>query len=168
MTVFSTERSGEVNDPRGARDLALVRVVRDFDQLSSSDDVIVDQSVSEQLATVGTDQVKNYLVWLTDYGKSASASDAAERPRVVPLGGDQFLILFEHWQGDTFDGTYGLVVDGSGAVVQESKKLGTDHIPRGDDAIAVDGKAVLVSGAGGKLVINVIDADLNVTRTETP
>jgi hypothetical protein len=164
LTVFSTERAGDVRDPRGARDLALVRIHKDFVALEAADQPYIDTSTSAQVANSDGKDVTNYLTWLTDYGAEATAADAAERPRVVALGNDRALVLWEHWSGEVFDGTYGMLIDGAGRIVKGATKLGTDHISRGDDAIVFDGRGALITGADGKLIATLIDAELKVER----
>lgn len=166
LAVFSTERDGAVTKPRSARDLALVRVVRNFEQLDADADTFIDTTATAQTVTSGDTEVTNHVTWLTDYGTTASAADAAERPRVVALGGDRFLLLWEHWSGETFDGTYAMLVDGAGKVVKDATKLGTDHISRGDDALVVGGRGVLVSATGGRLVVTLVDEALTAERVE--
>jgi hypothetical protein len=168
LTVFSTERSSEVTEPRSARDVALVRVVRDFEQLDSNKDSYVDTTAAAQSTVSGTTTVTNYVTWLTDYGTTHSATDAAERPRIVALGNDRSLITWEHWTGSTFDAVYGSIVDASGSVLINAKKIGTDHISRGDDAVSFGGKGALVTSTDGKLVVTLVSGDLTTTRIEVP
>jgi hypothetical protein len=75
----------------------------------------------------------------------------AERPKLLPLGGDTFLVLYERWERDdlgaqTFVGTHGMVIDANGAVLVGETDLGSVHLPRGDDAFVLGDAGAWVTG----------------------
>jgi hypothetical protein len=172
MVLFATERttappsSGLIG---GTRDLALVRVESNFMSQATSASIIETSGtgVSSQTVNSGGGSVTNYVRWLTNLGSQTHA----ERPRIIGIGGDEFVILFERWSsdGDTYDGTFALLVDETGAVLDGPTEMpGNYHIGRGDDIAAVGGRAVYVTGGSGALHLNFVDDELGWERISLP
>jgi hypothetical protein len=116
--------------------------------------------------------VTNKVTWLTDY---AADKAQADRPRVAAIGDDQFAVLWERWTGtgdrqSTFVGVQGLILGADGAIKQAPQQLGTHHLSRGDDVVALGNRALFVSGAGAtkKLTLNLVSADLTLTAIDLP
>jgi hypothetical protein len=172
LVVFTTERGTETEELlNGTRDLAFVRVSRNFAGLSEKGTDFVDGEATQAVTSSGK-AVTNKLTWLTDYATDAAQAD---RPRVAAIGGDRFVVLWERWTGtaerqSTFGGMQGLVLGGDGKVKLEAKQLGTAHLSRSDDVVTLGEHALFVSGSGSgkKLTLNLIGADLSLTSVDLP
>ena len=100
---------------------------------------------------------------------SASSSLHAERPKLIGIGADQYVVLWEQWLStggipDTFNGVYGTVIDDKGNVLSAATQLTDEHhLHRGDDAFLLDNRAAWMTGnaAERKLYIHFVDASLN-------
>jgi hypothetical protein len=168
IALFSTENSAEPGDIfnsviNGPRNLAIVRV--------KSSDNSLDPALPDTLTVISEEtQYTNRLRWLTHY--SASSNLHAERPKLIGIGGDQYVVLWEQWQNDgsysdTFNGVYGMVIDAKGNVLQAAKLItGEYHLHRGDDAFLLDQRAAWMTGSAveHKLYIHMVDASLNYER----
>jgi hypothetical protein len=162
LALFSTESSATTGSTiAGPRNLGIVRIHRS--------DSRVDPSLPDSLtvSSNGTQQT-NRLRWLTDY--SAASGLHAERPKLVGIGQDRYLVLWEEWLvtggRDTFRGVRGMVIDDLGNTLQPPTLI-TDqyHLPRGDDAFLLGGRAGWMTGnaAQQKLYLHLVDASLNYT-----
>ncbi len=154
LVVFATDRSTELGSEQwqalvGARDVALVRVRRDFAELSPRDGGYVDTSASLHRVQSAGETVDNYVYWLTEYGEGDSEIHAG-RPRIAALTGDRFVVLWERWEPgqrrEQFVGTYGLEIDADAQVLTAAKQVSDHHIPRGDDLLSLGDRAVWVYG----------------------
>jgi hypothetical protein len=166
LALFATESTavaGSMSDPiNGPRNLAVVRIDRT--------DNSVDPNLPDTLAvnSSGTNRT-NKLRWLTTY--TGASNLHAERPKLVPLGGDQYVVLWEQWYSgsgsDEFRGVYGLTIDAGGGILTPARLL-TDqhHLPRGDDAFLLGGRAAWLTGdaANRRLDLHFVDAPLNYER----
>ena len=161
IALFATENSadtGSIID--GPRNLAIVRV--------KGSDNSIDPNLPDTLtvSSIGT-QYTNRLRWLTHY--SASSSLHAERPKLIGIGADQYVVLWEQWlnaggSSDTFNGVYGMVIDDKGNILSAATQLTDEHhLHRGDDAFLLDNRAAWMTGnaAERKLYIHFVDASLN-------
>ena len=160
IALFAAENSaatgGTIN---GARNLAIVRV--------NGSDNSVDPSLPDILTVVsnGT-QYTNRLKWLTNYASGSNLH--AERPKLVDLGGNQYIALWEEWRNtgtyaDSFNGVYGIVIDDRGNVIRAATLITKAyHLPRGDDAFFLNNRAAWMTGnaAEKKLYIHFVDASL--------
>jgi hypothetical protein len=163
LALFATERSttASTSSIGGTRDLALVRIEGNFASQNTSDVIIEGAATGASSQTVtssGTSRT-NYVRWLTNLG----AQVHAERPRIVHIGGGEYVVLFERWSGDgaTFDGTFALLVSGAGAVLAGPTEVPGDyHLGRGDDIATLGGRAVYVTGSTSALHLNFVDGDL--------
>ncbi len=162
IALFATESSaatgGFINAPRN---LGIVRV--------KASDNSLDPSLPDTL-TINScgDTYTNRLLWLTHY--DAASNKHAERPKLVGIGGDQYIVLWEEWvgtgdyYGDDFNGVYAMRIDDHGSILSPAKLITTQyHLPRGDDAFLIDGRAGWMTGssAAKKLYIHLVDASLN-------
>ena len=161
IALFATENSTTTGDRiNGPRNLAIVRV--------NSGDNSIDPSLPDSLTVTSSgSQYTNRLRWLTNY--SADSNLHAERPKLIGIGNDQYVVLWEEWLytgnfSDTFNGVYGMVIDGNGNILQASTLI-TDqhHLHRGDDAFFLDGGAAWMTGnaAEQELYIHFVDTSLN-------
>jgi hypothetical protein len=160
IALFATESSSSTGSQiNGPRNLAIVRI--------NSDDNSIDPGLPDTLTvtSVGT-QYTNRLRWLTHY--SGSSNRHAERPKLIAIGGDQYIALWEEWRNtggysDTFDGVRAMLVDDRGNILR-SATLVTDlhHLHRGDDAFLLDGRAAWMTGSatGQELYIHLVDSSL--------
>jgi len=161
IALFATENSADTGDTiNGPRNLAIVRV--------RGSDNSIDPSLPDTLTVTskGT-QHTNRLSWLTHY--SASSNLHAERPKLIGIGGDRYVVLWEEWlntggYSDTFNGVYGMVIDDQGNILRAATLI-TDkhHLHRGDDAFLLNNRAAWMTGnaADRKLYIHLVDASLN-------
>ena len=153
----------------GSRDLALVRIRRDFAAHAPDAGGYLDPSLPDALVvdSAGT-TVTNRVRFLTRYQEELPGLRHAERPKLVAVGEDRYVVLFERWSWNLaanafgFDGTFGLVVDAHGAIVRGEARVTAAHLPRGDGAFAWNGRAAFVTGDATKrkLVIHLVDASL--------
>jgi hypothetical protein len=168
MALFATERTATTGATvNGTRDVALVRIQSNFASLNNDDPFIEQSGVDTQNVNSSGEDVTNYVRWLTDLG----AGNHAERPRIAPVGGDQYVVLYEQWvnDGDDFGGTYAMTVSSSGAIVAGPTEVpGDHHIGRGDDAVTLGDRAVYVTGGEGALYLNLVGADLTAERISLP
>ncbi len=148
----------------GGRDVAVVRVRRDFetsgnDALAHLDPALPDTFTVDSAGTSFTNRVR----WITDYGDDAAS--AAERLKLVALGDGTVVLLWERWDRQdefTFSGTWGAVLAADGTVAVEPTMLASTHLPGGDDAVALGDHATWVTGvaASADLVVHQVDATL--------
>jgi hypothetical protein len=161
IALFATEdSSGTGGTISGPRNLAIVRV--------KGDDNSIDPSLPDTLTVIseGT-QYTNRLRWLTHY--SASSNLHAERPKLVGIGADQYVVLWEQWlntgsYSDTFYGVYAMVIDDLGNILHPAKLITAGHhLHRGDDAFLLDNRAAWMTGntAEHRLYLHFVDASLN-------
>ncbi len=161
LALFATENSAGTQDTiSGPRNLAIVRVNRDDNSLDPNlPDTLTVTSINKEYT--------NRLRWLTNY--SASSNLHAERPKLIGIGGDQYIVLWEEWLSgdsfsDTFNGVYGMVIDANGNILRAATLL-TDqhHLHRGDDAFFLDNRAAWMTGSADeqKLYIHFVDDSLN-------
>lgn len=165
IALFATETSavpGDIYNSKinGPRNLAIVRVDRN--------DNSIDPSLPDALtvASKGT-QYTNRLRWLTSYSDASNLH--AERPKLIGIGGDQYVVLWEEWlnsgsYSDTFNGVYGMVIDAKGNILHAARLLtNAHHLHRGDDAFLLDNRAAWMTGSAAekKLTIHFVDGALN-------
>lgn len=149
MVVFSTRRGAGIE-----QDVALVRL-RNFGAEGDK----VDTSATPQEAMQNGQHITNYLTWLTDLNGAS-----AGKPRIAPVGSGKFVALWEQWSNDPkeFLGTHGVVIDSAGTIVLPSRKVSTNFISRGDDAVSVGTDVIYVTGGkGNSIILNIVDANLN-------
>lgn len=161
IALFATENSAVTGDTiSGPRNLAIVRV--------NGSDNSLDPALPDTLTVVSKGvEYTNRLKWLTGY--SAASDLHAERPKLVAIGGDQYIVLWEQWLytggwSDTFQGVYGMVIDAYGNTVTPAALITAEHhLPRGDDAFFLDGRLAWMTGsaAAQALYIHSVDAALD-------
>jgi hypothetical protein len=161
LALFATENSASTGSTiSGPRNLAIVRV--------KGSDNSLDPGLPDTLTVISKGlQYTNRLKWLTDY--SASSKLHAERPKLIGIRGDQYIVLWEEWlntgsYSDTFRGVYGMVIDDHGNTLRTAKLITNEHhLHRGDDAFLLAGRAAWMTGneAERTLSIHFVDASLN-------
>jgi hypothetical protein len=168
LALFATE-SSDVFDAdliSGPRNLAIVRVKRSDNSL--------DPNLPDVLTVLSSEVLRsNRLRWLTHF--SAASKLHAERPKLVGIGGDEYVVLWEQWLvgggADVFQGVYGMVIDAAGNTVQAATLI-TDqhHLQRGDDAFRLNGRASWMTGnaSTAELYIHLVDARLNYEVVKVP
>lgn len=170
LLAFASERSGETTAMvNGSRDLALVRTVPDF--AAGDPATALDASFGTTFeVTSGGATATNRALWLTNHHETAPGMRHVERPKLLALGGGEFLLLWEEWTYDgassTFEGTLGMRIDGEGTVLTPAAQVSTSHLPRGDDAFVFGGKGCWVSGDSVEhtLTLHCVAPDLEATH----
>lgn len=156
LAVFSTESTAAVGETiSGPRNLAIVRV--------SAADSSLDPSLPDTLKvnSAGKDRT-NVLRWLTNH--TGDSGLHVERPKLVGVGDDRFIALWEEWTTSGFNGVYAMVIDGRGDELVPSTLITADHhLQRGDDAFYLDGEAGWITGTAstGKLHLHLVDGALD-------
>jgi hypothetical protein len=175
IALFATERTASETPIHegeryvaGARDLAIVRVRRDF--AASDPDAVapVDPALEDAFDVVSSGEAhENHVRFLTQYQAMQGGAVHAERPKLVALRSGLFMVLWERWEHDpsegyVFTGTWGLVIDAEGTIREAPTELTQRHLPRGDDAFALGDGAAFLTGdaASSSLHLHRIDADL--------
>jgi len=160
LALFATENSAETGYAiNGPRNLAIVRV--------NGGDNSLDPNLPDSLTVTSKGvQYTNRLKWLTGY--SAGSNLHAERPKLIGIGEDRYIVLWEEWlytgsYNDTFHGVYGMVIDSNGNTLRGATLLtAQQHLHRGDDAFLLDGRAAWMTGdaEAPALYIHFVDAAL--------
>jgi len=165
IALFATETSavpGNIFDNmiNGPRNLAIVRINRN--------DNSIDPNLPDTLTVNSSGmQYTNRLKWLTHY--SGSMNLHAERPKLIGIGEDKYIVLWEEWLNtgkfsDTFNGVYGMIIDDKGNTLRAATLITNQHhLPRGDDAFLLDNRAAWIAGNAveKKLYIHFVDISLN-------
>ncbi|TWU50963.1 PA14 domain protein [Rubripirellula tenax] len=166
MAIFSTENtstteplSDQAELISGPRNLAITRF--------SKEDGSIDPSLPDRLTVTSNGEVhENRLRWLTAY--SSESGLHAERPKMVRVGEDKNIVLWEQWEvagsTETFQGVYGLVIDDCGQALQEAKLITQDHhLHRGDDAFLLNDQVGWMTGNATEraLQMHMVDVELN-------
>ncbi|MBN2342862.1 MAG: hypothetical protein JXX29_02300, partial [Deltaproteobacteria bacterium] len=163
LSLYATENNTATDaSVNGAMNLALTRINRS----NNSPDASYDSQ--------SFDATTNYMRWLTSYTDESNLH--AQRPKLVPLGNDTYVVLWEQWSivynggwpeyNATYQGVYGMVIDAAGDTLVGATLL-TDahHLHRGDDAFVLDGAAAWMTGSADnqELYIHMVDSSLNYT-----
>lgn len=163
LALFAAENTPTLDSSsriNGPRNLAIVRVNRDDNSL--------DPSLPHTLTVDSAgEQRTNRLRWLTGY--TAASRLHAERPKLIGIGGDQYIVLWEQWLNqssymDTFQGVYAMLIDDAGNPLLQARLITAGHhLPRGDDAFYLNYSAAWMTGdtAASSLTIHFVDAALN-------
>lgn len=161
IALFSTENTPDTgNTISGPRNLAIVRI--------NDNDNSIDPTLPDSLTVTSSGtEYTNRLHWLTNY--TVGSNLHAERPKLIAIGDDQYIVLWEEWlstgsSSDTFNGVYGMVIDDEGTILQSATRLTDEHhLHRGDDAFVLDGRAAWMTGdaTDQTLTIHFVDALLN-------
>ena len=183
--LFSTEKTatytGGTSPVISARNIAFVHVRSDFDTLDYDpekkyDVSIVDTNTGNAAAQTFDVPIKDYwgatyagknkgLVWLTNY--TNRATENAERPHLVAIGGGRFIALWEKWSLTAYGETFAAVFDEYGNILKVPTSLGTTaRLHRQDSPIQFGNKAAWVVGesTGPRLVLYTVDANLVLSR----
>ena len=152
----TTTTEGKLSGPRN---LAIVR--------ASKTDYALDPSLPDTLTvTVGTTERTNRLRWLTSY--DAASKLHADRPKLVGIGNDEYMVLWEQWrvdQSQEFQGVYAMRINARGEILSPATLLTNQHhLHRGDDAFRLDSGAAWTTAVKQdgiqKLLIHSVDAAL--------
>lgn len=165
LALFVTESSAITGEQiSGPRNLAVVRI--------NGNDNSIDPNLPDSLTVTSSGiEYTNHLKWLTNYSESSSLH--AERPKLIGIGEDQYIVLWEEWSvtgdyySDTFNGVFGMVIDDQGNILQAARLITDEyHLHRGDDAFLLDGRAAWMTGNATEqeLYIHFVDATLNYER----
>lgn len=164
LSLYSTETTTATDDAiNGSMNLALTRIHR------------TDNSPDPSFDSQSFGSITNYMRWLTKYENNSNLH--AQRPKLVPLGNDTYVVLWEQWlieennggwqnYNGTFQGVYGMVIDAQGdALVSATLLTDEHHLHRGDDAFTLGGVAAWMTGDETQpaLHIHTVDASLKYT-----
>ncbi|MGC9523510.1 MAG: hypothetical protein ACP5HG_16745 [Anaerolineae bacterium] len=160
LALFATESTPDTGGTiDGPRNLAIVRI--------ATSDSSIDPSLPDTLTVVSNGEERtNRLRWLTHY--SGESNLHAERPKLVGIGDDRYVVLWEAWShtdpyNDAFTGVHAMLIDANGNVLQPATFI-TDqhHLHRGDDAFLLDDRAAWMTGSAAEreLFIHFVDAAL--------
>lgn len=163
LALFATENNAtSTNTINAPRNLAIVRV-------KNSDNSLDPNLPNTLTVTSSGTQYTNRLKWLTSY--SAASNLHAERPKLIAIGSNQYIVLWEAWLSvngsNTYNGVYGMVIDANGNTLRAAKLITNQyHLPRGDDAFLLDNRAAWMTGsaASKKLYIHFVDSSLNYVK----
>lgn len=172
LVVFTTERGTDTTTIlNGTRDLAFLRVSRDFATMDEKGTAFIDGAATQEVMSSGA-AATNKLTWLTDYAADMAQAD---RPHVAGISGEQAVVVWERWTGtgdrqSVFAGTQALLLGNDGVVKLMPQALTQHHLLRGDDLVSLGAQAAFVSGDGTakKLTLNLIGADLSLTAVDLP
>jgi hypothetical protein len=169
LAILATERTtGTMERVEGSRDLGLVRVVAN--ELDDSFGTSFTVPFNDETAT-------NHVLFLTNYHGTAPGVGHAERPKLIPIGSNQYIALWEHWTYvaapsgmQMFEGTYAMRIDASGAILAPAMRVSDHHLPRGDDAFAYGGGAAWITGDQQTfaLTLHMVAPNLGITETVLP
>lgn len=172
LLAFASERTPETSAMvNGSRDLALVRTVPDFAAGDPAMALDASFGTSFEVSSGGATQT-NRVMWMTDHHDSAPGMRHVERPKLLGLGGGEFLLLWEEWSYDgassSFEGTLAMRVDGAGTVLAPAAQVSTTHLPRGDDAFVYEGQGCWLSGdsQAHTLTLHCVAPNLEATHRE--
>jgi hypothetical protein len=171
LALFASERTPSTTaiDPAvelvaGSRELGIVRVRRDFAAGDPDVGGHLDPALPDTLDVMSAEMPRsNRLRWLTDYEATTAGQSHAERPKLVPIGGDRFVVLWEHHSSAiAYDGTWAMLIDANGGELVAPVRVTGLHLPRGDDAFRLGDRAAWITGdaAAPALRLNVVDDTL--------
>lgn len=160
LAVFISERSGGTDDiiPQqeriaGTREVGMVRVLRDFEIDGGDDLAHLDPSLPHTLDVQSSGEARtNRLRWLTDYDSAPGgpASVVAERAKLVAIGDDQYIVMWEQHEldasGYVFAGSWGVTIDAHGDAMAGPSLVSDSRLPRGDDAFGLEDGAAFLTG----------------------
>ena len=167
LALFVSETSAVAGDIynskiNGSRNLAVVRVNGANNSLDPSlPDVLT-------VTSSGVEQT-NRLLWLSTY--SAASNLHAERPKLVGIGSDQYIVLWEEWRNtssysDVFNGVYAMRIDAQGSILQPATLITSQyHLPRGDDAFLLGQSAAWMTGSESEKSLSIHFVDANLVYT---
>ena len=151
------------------------------------------RNVSEQqlICDQSTASSNNYVheirrppvVWLTNYD---SSKECAARPKLIKLGSNKFIVIWEKWVDNAYNSTWTMMVDEYGNILQGMKEIsilgtgsaipsGKVRLNRGDDAFTLgrgaSSKAAWITGfrfehygqSFSALALHTIDQNLEYT-----
>jgi hypothetical protein len=88
----------------------------------------------------------NRLRWITDYTSESGLH--AERPKLIGIGDNAYIVLWEEWTTDGPVGVMAMVIDDRGdELVAPTIITADDHLHRGDDAFELGGRAGWMTGS---------------------
>ena len=150
-----------------AGELAIVRVRRDFENTDGDTMEHLDPALPDTLTVTSSgDSRTNRVRWLTTYQADSNGQTHAERPKLVAVGDDQYVVLWERWDlGGSdyeFTGPMAMLIDANGSLLAGPTNVGDSHLPRGDDAFPLEGGAAWLTGdnTASHLQLPLVDANL--------
>ena len=97
-----------------------IQIFNPFADLESGEGFVTSGTRSGMAGNNGDESVTNYGVkWLTNYGKEYTISN----PQVVATDKGDYVILFERYKKNKYQGVYEIVVDKTGKVVKTTTRV---------------------------------------------
>lgn len=163
---LDNSRVGDNNtDPRN---LGFVKVRKDFENATGgstevTDDLVLTKGLTEEgvYYSYGGSEEKQRnagMVWLTNERDKENWKVTHIKATVLKDG--NILILWENYKGNKYDMTYGMKVDASGNILQDTFELGVNvRLDRRSRILNHDDKIIICSGneAEQKLELSVLD-----------
>jgi hypothetical protein len=158
LALFSTESTESTAATiSGPRNLAIVRI--------NAADSSLDPSLPDTLTVNSSGNAQtNRLKWITKY--TSESGPHAERPKLIGIGNNQYIVLWEEWTTSGFNGVMAMVIDDRGNQLVAATLITTQaHLHRGDDAFLVNGKAGWMTGTAStkQLQLHLVDGSLRYT-----
>lgn len=160
------------------RDIAILRIENNFaDKFSNNK-----QGIHPLKKSVVFPELTEYVPssifgvqpkYLTTYKTKKNFS--ASRPKMVSLGNDNFIVIWERWThkalspnngyityGGEYDSTWAMKIDKDGKILKSTIAPINARITRGDQPVLRDGKATWLTGdvIEGKLIAHTLDTNL--------
>ena len=164
------------------RNLAMVHVVKGFEAVPVEDqtkhttitsDFVDSKGPTLEPITRADKPEKTFrqhgIVWLTNLNAGVSA----ERPKLVRLGADRYLALWEQWtyqgtgQNLKYQSTQAMLIGEYGDVLRAATPIQARLNPSGADRVfSFGGRAAWLSGdnGGGKFTLHLVDENLTLSR----
>jgi hypothetical protein len=174
LAVFIAERSSGTDNivPQqdriaGTREIAVVRIKQAFEEDGGDELNHLDPALPDTLdvTSSGTPRT-NRLRWITNYDDEGPAQALAERAKLVAIGGDAFIVMWERHElgadGYSFAGSFAATLDQQGQIVAGPEQVSDSRLPRGDDAFPLEGGGAFLTGDSElrELHLHIVDADL--------
>lgn len=160
VVTFSSEMSADnslarenLNEPRN---IGMVLVAENFTEVKQEQyvvnkELVISKGTDSQpfsFYTYGGGLTKQRyvgVVWLTDY--KDKKQENASRLQTVKIGENRFLILWERWTESSYSESFYLIIDEMGNKLTPPTSLGGLRLPRGYEALSVEGGALWIMGS---------------------
>lgn len=161
--IFATDRSPDglvldysrVGVPNEARNLAMLRVSKDFEKIPGGGYTINDKLMVQGLPILAPPETGEFnvfsgehcsqrnpgLLWLTEYG----SGEAARNPHVIRRGDGSILIVWEKTGGSDGASLWGMVVHESGRKIMDPFRFGV-HVAmdQGDPIVRIGNRSYML------------------------
>jgi hypothetical protein len=171
-TTTTTPLNEKTTKIAGPRNVAVARVRKNFENYDKSGNQYLDQNLPDSLTVDSKGTLRtNPVRFLTHYTASSEAGSHAERPKLVPIANNTFIVLWERWdQTDasfSFMGVYGMIIDKEGTPTKSASLITNQHhLHRGDDAFRLANRGCWMTGNGERqeLELHCVDSTLTYKK----